>query len=166
MRLVWPYRTLLDEDADELAETRWRTDRDVSLGRGGVGLEVMVGLGTCKLYYASGSEEAAWRVREVGGVRGTDGSAGGSGGTGEEREGEMETGGVGGGGGLRRRRRRERGGRNRRRRSSPEEEAEVQEEEVEDGGGEGEWERLRERAEARQRERRRWIMQFDQGLLF
>ena len=44
------------------------------------GLEAMVGLGTCKLYYASGSEEAAWRVREMGGVA-------------EEGEGKMETGG-------------------------------------------------------------------------
>ena len=47
-------------------------------------------LGKCKLYYASGSEEAAWRVREVSGVRGTGASARGSGGTGEERGGRWK----------------------------------------------------------------------------
>ena len=112
------------------------------------GLEVMVGPGTCKLYYASGSEEAGWRVRDVGVQKSNDTSVEG---IGEEAE-------VTGGASTGRRRERNRRGR----RTSPEEEQEDREQEEELG----EWERLRERAEARMRERKRWIVQFDQGLLF
>jgi hypothetical protein len=39
-------------------------------------------------------------------------------------------------------------------------------EDAEDADDRSEWERLKERAESRTRERKRWIVQFDQGLLF
>ena len=177
-------RTLLDEDADELAETRWRTDLHAASGAVRGGLEVMVGPGTCKLYYARGCEEAAWRVREVGGHgsrRNGASAAGGEGagagaGDGEEAEREMEAGETGRGGGedavmgsgsgSGRRRRGERRRRNRRRRTSLGEEEDREDREDDEGGGAGEWERLRERAEARLREQRRWVVQFEQGVLF
>ena len=142
---------MLDEYAEEIADTSWKTDSVP--GAGGGGLEVMVGPGTCKLYYASGSEEAGWRVREVGGQKSND-TSGGTG-PGEEAESNANVVNVASTG-----RRRERN--RRRRRGSPEEEQEDREQEEELG----EWERLKERAEARMRERKRWIAQFDQGLLF
>ncbi|GJJ12511.1 hypothetical protein Clacol_006754 [Clathrus columnatus] len=49
--------TLLDENCEELNDSRWVSDTR----RGG--MEVMVGPGTCKLYYTRGCEEAVWRVR-------------------------------------------------------------------------------------------------------
>ncbi|KAF8518598.1 hypothetical protein JB92DRAFT_2902348 [Gautieria morchelliformis] len=141
-------KTLLDEYADEVADTRWKTDAHPGVGE--VGLEVMVGPGTCKLYFASGSEEAAWRIREVGSQKNNNYSVGAGG---EEANGDVGTGTA---------RRRER--KPRRRRSSPDEEEEQEREREEEDSGE--WERLKERAEARLREQKRWIIQFDQGLLF
>jgi paired amphipathic helix protein Sin3a len=102
----------------------------------------MVGPGTCKLYYASGCEEAAWRIRLEAG-------------RGERKIGEgAEDEGTEAAEPPKRKNRKKP-------RSASDQEYDPDEE-----GEISERERLKERAEARAKERRRWIEQFDQDLVF
>lgn len=113
---------MLDDNCEELNDSQWVTDTRS-------GMEIMIGPGTCKLYYTRGCEEAGWRVN----IRKVQSTS-----TGAEKSG------VGGGSAKSRT-----NGKKRRAPSNEEVEAETMADE---------WERLKERAEIRKRERRRWLI--------